>query len=721
MTRLNSLENNKLLVLNQLKSEEEYLNSEEYILENKIVKVWNDTAYLRNQNEQQSNYETQLKLQKQKLNTYKTNFILLNSELKKHIDSLYSLKQKNNSIDNDIERIRQEIEIQKKEYNLFDLNELTQKHQDLSKRKDSLSNLQNITALHSQNKSHLTDINKQIEDNISQIKENENALTETETALITAKKEFEQAKLKYEKISSSLDSWAKKTRLKLTKGDKCPLCGQVINEIFHEEDFKKIVEPLEKETTEKDKKLREIENSKSGLVTSVNQLQKQQNNLQKQRNEYTEKVKNYEEKALNLCNSLGTDLILDNNSNKLLQLIDNTSKSIKDIFNKIEQINQTGKILSNLQSQRNNLLLIKQQIDNENNLISSCLNAKKEIEEFTKQWENESLNTDAVTNLSEEWYKLKDNFLKWKNQIEILRYNIEVCKESIRKFFTQHNDIKQSDIDLLKDYNQIKIDVLNKKFQEIIDKRNQLKGALEHINNEIEAVKKSDIEIVEGENVENLQHKKKEIENEIRELQLKTGADKKTLEDNEKNVSLFEKKLEERNVLEQNCGKWRELSEHFGSADGQKFRKIAQSFILNDLLNKSNYYLRRFSDRFELCSQNNTLSIFIKDKFEGSLVSPVANLSGGEGFMVSLSLALGLSKMSSSNAFCNILFIDEGFGTLSGNCLNTVIETLEKLHQIGGRSVGVISHVADLKERISAQIRVKRKNATASEIETISV
>ena len=191
--------------------------------------------------------------------------------------------------------------------------------------------------------------------------------------------------------------------------------------------------------------------------------------------------------------------------------------------------------------------------------------------------------------------------------------------------------------------------------------------------------------------------------------------------EDKKNSLLVAKKTEEKEILQKEYDKWAILNKHFGSPDGKQFRKIAQSFILGDLLEKSNYYLSRFSDRFELCSQDLSLGIFIKDKFEGNLLSPSVNLSGGEGFMVSLSLALGLAKMGDNNAFCDILFIDEGFGTLSGDCLNTVMETLEKLHRIGGRRVGVISHIADLKERISAQIQVKRKNNTVSSVQTVRV
>ena len=99
---------------------------------------------------------------------------------------------------------------------------------------------------------------------------------------------------------------------------------------------------------------------------------------------------------------------------------------------------------------------------------------------------------------------------------------------------------------------------------------------------------------------------------------------------------------------------------------------------------------------------------------------PACTLSGGESFLVSLSLALGLSSLSRQSLSVDTLFIDEGFGTLSSDYLNTVMDTLEKLHQMGGKKVGIISHVEGLKERIKTQIQVRRIDSSRSEIEVVN-
>jgi exonuclease SbcC len=155
----------------------------------------------------------------------------------------------------------------------------------------------------------------------------------------------------------------------------------------------------------------------------------------------------------------------------------------------------------------------------------------------------------------------------------------------------------------------------------------------------------------------------------------------------------------------------------FGTNDA-KFQRIAQSFLLGQILETSNYYLRQFNPRYVLTNQSGTLTILIKDEYAGGQTRPATSLSGGESFMISLSLALGLSSFNTSNNVPDTLFIDEGFGTLDSNFISTVVDTLERLNKIGSRKVGIISHVEQLRDRIPAKIRVEKVNSYSS---TVSV
>lgn len=162
-------------------------------------------------------------------------------------------------------------------------------------------------------------------------------------------------------------------------------------------------------------------------------------------------------------------------------------------------------------------------------------------------------------------------------------------------------------------------------------------------------------------------------------------------------------------AISANLEKWDKLNQHFGSSDGKLFRLIAQSYVLRQLLHNANGYLKQLNDRYELSCANNSLGILVQDLYIGGSLRPCNTLSGGESFIVSLALALGLSSLNGCGLTTDIIFIDEGFGTLSAEYLDAVMSMLEKLHNLGGKKVGIISHVDVLKERIPAQIRVKKK------------
>lgn len=170
---------------------------------------------------------------------------------------------------------------------------------------------------------------------------------------------------------------------------------------------------------------------------------------------------------------------------------------------------------------------------------------------------------------------------------------------------------------------------------------------------------------------------------------------------------------------EMEYNKWSHLNNLFGSKDGTRFKKIAESFILGHLLRLANRYLEQFTDRFTLTSVPGSLVILIEDKYQGKVPFGSNTLSGGESFLVSLSLALGLSQLNTSRNAVDTLFIDEGFGTLDGDYLDSVIDALKKLHKVAGRRVGIISHVQMLADNIDTQILVKRTDPTKSKVEIV--
>ena len=163
---------------------------------------------------------------------------------------------------------------------------------------------------------------------------------------------------------------------------------------------------------------------------------------------------------------------------------------------------------------------------------------------------------------------------------------------------------------------------------------------------------------------------------------------------------------------------WSKLNEIIGSADGKKFRQIAQEHTLEVLLRYANQHLKDLTNRYKIERIPNTLGLQVVDLDMGDEIRTVYSLSGGESFLVSLALALGLASLSSSKMKVESLFIDEGFGSLDPNTLNIAMDALERLHN-QGRKVGVISHVQEMTERIPVQIKVSKKASGRSFVEVV--
>lgn len=173
-------------------------------------------------------------------------------------------------------------------------------------------------------------------------------------------------------------------------------------------------------------------------------------------------------------------------------------------------------------------------------------------------------------------------------------------------------------------------------------------------------------------------------------------------------------------ALTESYAQWKRLCDYFGSADGSLFQKIAQSFILGNLIHSANNYLKSLHPRYSLEVVRGTLHLSLVDAYQGYATRPVSTLSGGEGFLVSLALALALSDIG-QNLAVDTLFIDEGFGSLSGQELQNAITTLRALQRTNGRHVGIISHVEAVKESVPIQIQVIQEgNQSGSVVKVVS-
>lgn len=184
------------------------------------------------------------------------------------------------------------------------------------------------------------------------------------------------------------------------------------------------------------------------------------------------------------------------------------------------------------------------------------------------------------------------------------------------------------------------------------------------------------------------------------------GAIKQKIADNKEARAKIQKKETLMEAQKQECGRWDKLHTLIGSADGKKYRNFAQGLTFELMVSHANRQLEKMSDRYLLIRDDHQpLELNVVDNYQAGEIRSTKNLSGGESFIVSLSLALGLSKMASRKVRVDSLFLDEGFGTLDEESLETALETLGGLQQ-DGKLIGIISHVPALKERIRTQINI---------------
>ena len=364
-------------------------------------------------------------------------------------------------------------------------------------------------------------------------------------------------------------------------------------------------------------------------------------------------------------------------------------------------------------------LSLAQKIERIGELLGRVANFRKEIETAYPGFSPVEMAVRNVgAGIDSEWMQLSHDALLCRSEYTKNAEEIAECREAIDTFHEANPAISRERAAVLCALTQAVVAGMQKEIDTLNSDVTKYKLLLDAARNSYSEITSQRPEIDEEETPQILANKRQSAESRRSELEKQLGALNLELKQDDEKCEKLKSALEEVAFLEAEAGKWKRLCDIFGSADGNKFKSIAQSYILLQLLENSNFYLHQFTSRYELTTQPGSLVILIKDLEDNDTIRAANTLSGGESFMVSLALALGLSTLNRNKFTPDTLFIDEGFGTLSGDCLNTVIETLEVLHNLGNRKVGIISHVAELYDRISTKIEVK-KQAGVSEVKIV--
>ena len=525
---------------------------------------------------------------------------------------------------------------------------LTEEQMKLQKELTRQQNIRQLTETQTKTKAEIERLEKETTDCLKQ-------LTEQETALKVTQRLYENARMAVGKDVKAL-------RQQLQEGEACPVCGSTAHP-YHQE--QEVVDTL----------FRSIEQEYNAAVANCQQI---------------------------------------NNRSIVLQR-DWTHQKMVDgqIGEQLAALYKAGIDAGNEEQIQHRLTELAERILEYRNLYAEWQRSDEEIKKMRAHCEALRENVSLCRLAMQKVSSAKEQLLLLQNTASAEQKRFEVIEKAL-------NVLRQERSQLLKGKSADEAEAV------VAKREKELNLALEKARKEVEAVynrlsglqgEMKQITLAIGELQE--QYKKIESPEQLPEIikkqqeeNLNTERALSTMEarllqqaKNKLTVEQIVKELAEKQTIAE---RWAKLNKLIGSADGAKFKVIAQSYTLNLLLLHANKHLSYLSKRYKLQQVPDTLALQVIDCDMCDEIRTVYSLSGGESFLISLALALGLSSLSSNNLKVESLFIDEGFGSLDAESLRTAMEALEQL-QMQGRKIGVISHVQEMSERISVQVQVHKK------------
>ena len=410
------------------------------------------------------------------------------------------------------------------------------------------------------------------------------------------------------------------------------------------------------------------------------------NSLSDRNNEYREAVENRD----NLVNKITEFKSSITEQNALLAKVE------KDLEISKNELTSLDKSLNTQKSERHKVFGNKVPDEEEESFNQEIIEAEEKydisLEELNKVKVRVNTNLTKISELNNSTSTRKKELSKIEREFH----------KSLRKFgFHNEDEFDKYRLD------KGEIDQLTNKIKRLEKEETELATKLDLKTNEVQKHEKSDLT---NRDIDDLQEEYSQINTEFEELQNEIGEIRNQLNEDAKHKKSKNRQLKLIKKQSKEVEKWGQLHQLIGSADGKKFRNFAQGLTFEMMINHANHELMKMSDRYILVQDHNeTLVLNIIDNYQAGDIRSTKNLSGGESFIVSLSLALGLSNMASNNVSVDSLYLDEGFGSLDEDSLDIALETLANLHH-EGKLIGLISHVKALKERIGTQIQVTSKS-----------
>lgn len=584
---------------------------------------------------------------------------------------------------------------------------------DIVRKRTDLEKVRNLSLSLEQYRTRTEQLKKEISDNLQVITSEQAVTDDAQDRYEKAMQAALKARTRLASVESSLKDTLKNLRKSLVTEniDICPLCGQHLDNILSDDEFRGVVTPYEEECSEADKISAEALKVLNSAKSELEKLKGAQDIRTKQLASIESDIKNAHTNLLSLAPKVDIDTTrpIGEQINTLSSALDEQERLLK----------KERQAATELQGKISTLMREKAQADRQYNEYKLSAQTVTAIEEICNgiiarfpEWQSDttacSLNSGGII---QEWNRLSTDVgslvTSRDTSDKAIKHN-----ETILNAYYRSSGLGQQDLERISS-RQAEIEQARRFISETDTKAERQNGIIETaqklVDDAISRLGLSADDVFPDSSVIEQEKKEKDDQN-ARYLGL-IATCRKALDDNSEHKKELEKVKAELDLAVAGCSKWEKLNSYFG---GTRFRTLVQSYILRPLLNNANIYLSNITDRYALtCSQDNEkLSILVLDHYNKDQVRSATVLSGGERFMISLALSLALSSLNRPDMNVDILFIDEGFGTLDEKSLDSVMETLEKLQNIpgqGGRRVGIISHREELEERIPVKIQVVRK------------
>ena len=553
--------------------------------------------------------------------------------------------------------------------------------------------------------------NEAVEESVIKLK---NALEDAKKATISARKQLEETVLHFKteevNVNSLNNDWQNKSlkqKNDLTALEElCKRLQIVVNETIQDQINQQLVdcEKVLKELEEKISVSRSLNQEIEKANAEMDNLKKQLENLHKSHHEIELQTATLQQ------------------DNKALQTRWEEDEKKQSAL----QTEMSGFLSATYPNWTDNPIQTAQCLTNEANIYAKSMEKLTKLQESTEKLQNEQQQIErcqqqirslfdwpaaekpqSIDHLAEKWADFVPKCTVLSQNKTILHTDITKKESILQRYYSEHPEIQEDTLTRLANTSREVITQLREqqtlaqnqvqnthgqflKAQETLQKHQESKPIFEE---------GEDLTLIETKIAENKQQKTEKSE--------KIGQIQHILEEDARNKQQYADTLRQLDLLQQEMRQWERLSNVFGDSTGNKFRKIAQSFILQKLLDNTNYFLNMLSDRYELTGAGKELMILVKDKYLGDAPRPVEMVSGGESFLISIALALGLSNLALQGISSDFIFIDEGISQLDGSLCDSVVNTLQQLHHIVHCNIGIISHLDVLAEKIPTKILVQ--------------